>query len=168
MHKHEPLLGNLKCSGHFYCKIKFGNKCTSDKTWTYRSMKWLYPHQIWIDLAQRVICIQVNPESASRLPKQVFCFVFCEQKHYLALFLYEAQVVASPPFYRGDINLHKQQCAQQWLTCRYEEDPCTQDDIVSAPVKLTGCHAEPPHEQQTHTHDGEDAGGTHSTWTHGG
>lgn len=52
------------------------------------------------------------------------------------------------------------------LTCGDEEDSRTEDDVVSAPVKLTGGHTEPPQEQQTHTHDGEDTGGTHSTCTH--
>lgn len=36
---------------------------------------------------------------------------------------------------------------------------------MSGPVKLTGSHTQPPQEQQTHTHDGEDTGGTNSTCT---
>lgn len=52
------------------------------------------------------------------------------------------------------------------FTCGDEEDPCTEDDVVSAPVKLTGSYTEPTQEQQTHAHDGEDAGGTDSTCTH--
>lgn len=51
------------------------------------------------------------------------------------------------------------------LTCRDEEDSCTEDDIVSAPVKLTGSYTESPQEQQTYTHDGKYTGGSHSTCT---
>lgn len=36
---------------------------------------------------------------------------------------------------------------------------------MSGTVKLTGSYTEPPQEQQTHTHDGEDTGGTNSTCT---
>lgn len=63
----------------------------------------------------------------------------------------------------GDTNSHT------WphtLTCGDKEDACTEDDVVSAPVKLTSSHTEPPQEQQTHAHDGEDTGGTHSTCAH--
>lgn len=51
------------------------------------------------------------------------------------------------------------------LTCRDEENTRAEDDIVSAPVKLTGGNTQPPQEQQTHAHDGEDTGGTDSTFT---
>lgn len=37
---------------------------------------------------------------------------------------------------------------------------------MSAPVKLTGGDAQPSQEEQSHAHDGEDAGGAHSTFTH--
>lgn len=61
---------------------------------------------------------------------------------------------------------HKHTIHIDTLTCGDKEDSCTEDDVVSAPVKLTGGHTEAPQEQQTHTHDGEDTGGTHSPWTH--
>lgn len=48
------------------------------------------------------------------------------------------------------------------LTCRDEEDACTEDDTVPAAVELTGSHAESPEEQQCDAEDGEDAGGPHS------
>lgn len=51
------------------------------------------------------------------------------------------------------------------LTCGDEENACAQDDVVSAPVKLTGGDAQPSQEEQAHAHDGEDAGGAHSTFT---
>lgn len=50
-------------------------------------------------------------------------------------------------------------------TCRDKEDPCAEDDVVSTPVKLTSSHTESAQKQQTHTHDGEDAGGSHSSCT---
>lgn len=50
------------------------------------------------------------------------------------------------------------------LTCGDEENACAQDDVVSAPVKLTGGDAQPSQEEQAHAHDGEDAGGAHSTF----
>lgn len=49
------------------------------------------------------------------------------------------------------------------LTCRDKEDPCAEDDIMATAVELTGCHTEAPHEEQTHTHYGEDTGGPHGT-----
>ena len=48
------------------------------------------------------------------------------------------------------------------LTCRDKKDACAEDDVVSAAVKLAGCHAEPAEEEQRDTEDGEDAGGPHS------
>lgn len=36
---------------------------------------------------------------------------------------------------------------------------------MSGPVELTSGYTQPPQEQQTHTHDGEDTGGTNSTCT---
>lgn len=50
------------------------------------------------------------------------------------------------------------------LTCGDEKDACAQDDVEFALVKLTGCHAESSEEQETHAEEGEDAGGSYSTW----
>ncbi len=55
----------------------------------------------------------------------------------------------------------------QWvysLTSRDKEDSSTEDDIVSAPVKLTGSHTQTSHEQKPNAHDGEDAGRSHCSW----
>lgn len=47
------------------------------------------------------------------------------------------------------------------VTCRHEEDACTQDDVVSSLVELAGCDAESTHEKQNHTQDRENARGPH-------
>lgn len=48
------------------------------------------------------------------------------------------------------------------LTCRDEEDACTEDNTVPAAVELAGSHAESPEKQQSDAEDGEDTGGPHS------
>lgn len=55
-------------------------------------------------------------------------------------------------------------CVKMELTCGNKKDACAQNDIEFALVKLTGRHAESPEEQETHTEEGEDAGGSYGTW----
>lgn len=50
------------------------------------------------------------------------------------------------------------------LTCRHEEDPCAEDDVVAWLVELTGSYTQASHEEQDDTEDGEDAGGSNRTW----
>ena len=49
------------------------------------------------------------------------------------------------------------------LTWRDEEDACAEDDVMAAPVELTGGYTQAPHEQEAHTHDGEDTRGSDGT-----
>lgn len=48
-------------------------------------------------------------------------------------------------------------------TCRHEEDPGAEEDVVATPVELAGRDAQTPHEEEHHAEDGEDAGGSHRT-----
>lgn len=51
-------------------------------------------------------------------------------------------------------------------TCRDEEDAGAEDDVMPWLVELACGDAQPPHEEQDHTQDGEDTGGSYSTCTH--
>lgn len=52
------------------------------------------------------------------------------------------------------------------LTCGDKQDARAEDDVVAWLVELAGGDAQPSHEEQDHTQDGEDTGGPYSTWTH--
>ncbi len=51
-------------------------------------------------------------------------------------------------------------------TCGDEEDAGAEDDVVAWLVELAGGDTQPPHEEQDHTQDREDTGGSYSAWTH--
>lgn len=50
------------------------------------------------------------------------------------------------------------------ITCRDEEDPGAEDDVVAGLVELAGSYTQASHEEQDHAEDGEDAGCSHSTY----
>lgn len=52
------------------------------------------------------------------------------------------------------------------LTCGDKQDARAEDDVVAWLVELAGGDAQPSHEEQDHTQDGEDTGGPYGTWTH--
>lgn len=47
------------------------------------------------------------------------------------------------------------------LTCGHEEDPCTEDDVVTGLVELTGSNTQASHEEKDHAKDGEYTGRPH-------
>lgn len=51
------------------------------------------------------------------------------------------------------------------FTCGDEEDAGAEDNVVAWLVELAGGDAQPPHEEQDHTQDGEDTGGSYRAWT---
>lgn len=50
------------------------------------------------------------------------------------------------------------------VTCRDEEDPGAEDDVVAGLVELAGSYTQASHEEQDHAEDGEDAGCSHGTY----
>lgn len=50
------------------------------------------------------------------------------------------------------------------ITCRDEEDPGAENDVVASLVELAGSYTQTPHEEKDHAEDGEDAGCPHGTY----